>query len=143
VKPGTLKYGDWVRTADGAIGTVKDGYEGNVDVAIDGRSSDTVTLPLAELRRIPDPAGKLPPIEGLPALGDRPTCPYCGKRLVPWVIAHYRQGAHDPLKPRCERRVWDGSYHQRHGFCTWSCAGKFAAAAVRAGYRITRKESKP
>jgi hypothetical protein len=129
-----------VRTADGANATVRyiDPRDGMAEIITD--DDITLTLPVAELKRVPRRV--LPPIDGMPA--DRPTCPFCAKRLRPNVNTTHKGGS---ITGPIERRTfvsWNG-YPIEGGnafdkFCTLTCARAFANAAYRAGYRITRKE---
>jgi len=142
----TLKTDHWVRTADGAIGRVRYVHEvfQTADIALNGSFNDQVSLPLAELRRIPDPAENRPPIEGLPVDGERPRCAFCNRRLAPDVRKHYADvatTARNPLAPRVARRTFEGwtGYPRRAPlFHSLGCAENFAIAAHKAGYRVRR-----
>lgn len=145
-----IKTDHWVKTADGAIGRVRYVHQalGTADVAIDGSYDNQESVPLDQLRRIADPAEKLPPIENMPPAAERPRCAYCGKPLRPNVRKHYADMAtrRNPLAPDCLKRTFEGwegypRYRKDTGplFDTLSCAERFAIAAHKAGYRIVRK----
>ena len=126
----------WVRTADRAIGIVRHVGGDAAEVAIDADDRQLVTLPIAELRRIANPARKLPPIDGLPLT--RPRCAYCNRGLRPVTSHEFRKGLIVWTLPRVVRRAflrWD-AYDGI--FCRLSCARAFAVAAHAAGYRIRR-----
>lgn len=95
-------------------------------------NAQLVTLPLEELRRVPDPTKARPPIEGMPA--DRPRCPYCDRKLAP--VVHEERV--DGYGSRIIRRTWVRWRAKRQLFCTLSCALDFAVACHKAGYRIKR-----
>ena len=132
----------WFKTADGTLGQIV-ALRGDdtAEVALEGRSDHTVTLPLAELRRAADPSRKLPPIEGLPA--ERPRCAYCNRPLRPmttstsnpavWAGQHF-----NPMVPRVLHRVFFAWNAYAGLFCRHKCATSFAAAAHKAGYRVKR-----
>jgi hypothetical protein len=139
-----IKLDDVVKTADGAMGDVRDIGRGVAVVWIDGEESRAVTLPVDELRRVPDPRNRRPPIENLP--DTRPRCAFCDKPLSP-VVDDERRWNGPRWSPRLVRRIFvrwscygridDG----RGAFCTLSCALHFARAAFAAGYRITKAKS--
>jgi hypothetical protein len=140
-----IKLDDVVKTADGSMGDVHDIGRGMATVWIDGEESRAVTLPVDELRRVPDPRNRRPPIENLPV--ERPRCAFCNKPLSPAVNDERRGWGGPRWSPRITRRTFvrwncygrtdDG----RGAFCTLSCALHFARAAFAAGYRITRAKS--
>ena len=140
----------WFKTADGTLGQIvalRDDH--TVEVELEGRYESRVTLPLAELRRVADPAKKRPPIEELPA--ERPRCAFCDRPLRALTRdtqnpAVWADGHHNPLVPRILRRVfwrWDGYGWDGHRalFCRHQCATNFGAAAYKAGYRVKRKDA--
>lgn len=96
----------------------------------DGRS-ETIELPISELKRIPDPRRKLPPVEGMPAV--RPACANCGRPFKFWT---------NDTRTRdhiVTRRVFAHWKCYRALFCTLRCTLQFATAAHAAGYRIISK----
>ena len=138
-----LKTDHWVKTADGSIGRVRYVHERDqtADVAVDNDWDQTITLPLTELRRIADPAERRPPIEGMPAPGDRPGCGFCGRLLKPRVRNVYHDvqvTAKNSMAPRVKARIFEGWETRSRVFCTHGCAGRFAIAAWEAGYRIVK-----
>jgi hypothetical protein len=137
-QPKPLSYGHWVKTADGSIGRVCDLWRDQAEIQLDGDPDRKVLLPRSELRRITDPHNRRPPIEGLPPIAERPRCAFCNKPLVPSVESIYDRTT---SRTKLVRRVFEGTYHVRSThFCTHRCAGDFARAAHKAGYRIVRKE---
>ena len=133
-----LKTDDYVRTADKSMGRIRYIWKQEAEVAIDDDTDNTVTLPLSELRRIPNPWNKLPPIEGIP--DERPHCDYCKRELRPRTDREYdRSSSHW----RVTRRTFSGwscyGIPESGQFCTKACAIRFAWAAYRAGYRITKR----
>lgn len=140
-----LKVDHFVRTADGTIGRIryigrrydtdKKDHVGDLyaDVA-PAEGGESVELPLSELRRVPDPNSKRPPIEGIPE-GERPRCPYCDKPLR--LQARDEREKTQPYRI-VKRTFW--RYGKDGVFCTDACGIRFAHAALKAGYRIVRKK---
>jgi hypothetical protein len=143
-----IRTRDYVTTADGAIYQIwdlrneydpeKGAYTGTVLAnlhPLDGDSKGRITLPVGELRRVPDPAKKRPPIQGLPA--ERPTCEMCQQ----------------PLKPEV-RDIWSGRPYAspiaRREFVRWrvvadgfhsnGCAIRYARLCFKNGYRVQRNK---
>ena len=132
-----IKTDHYVRTADGTVYRVRYVHERDqvADLAEVGEITTALTLPLAELRRVPDPRNKRPAIEGIP--DERPTCAFCGKPIAPIVGNHYDN--HPQLFKRIiVRRTFEGWRTIASAFHSNGCAVKFAAAAHRAGYRIVK-----
>lgn len=84
------------------------------------------------------PPRRLPSIEGVPAMADRPRCPACDASLRPWIEEtcariDLPEGGHDyrPIS-----RKFNGKYHGYGHFCSLRCCDSFANAAYRGGYRI-------
>lgn len=136
--PREIKTDHWVRTADGATGRVRyvhrsrDGSDDTVDIAIDNDWEQTVTLPRAEVRRIPNPANKRPPIDGMPA--ERARCAWCERALRPQVINHYDDHP-KAWKRLIIRRTFAGWRAYEGVFHSTGCAIAFAGASYRGGYR--------
>lgn len=135
-----LRHGHHVKSADGAEYTVSYVHpastgelKGMVDLtSIDG--GRLTTLPLSELKRIPDPRNQRPPIEDVPDV--RPSCALCNRPLQMYTNNTYANGNYSG---RIIRRVFNRWKAYSGLFCTLSCAHSFAVAAHRAGYRIIRK----
>lgn len=129
-----------VTTADGTLCRVTyvATYSADAEVVpIEG--GERMTLPRAELKRVPDPRNVRPPVEGMPTT--RPRCRYCNKPAA-WVTRDETQWT-DQTKPRILKRTfvrWRGYDGGVPGvlFCTLNCAFHFAQACVRAGMRIKR-----
>lgn len=135
-----LRHGHYVKSADGAeyrVSYVHPADTGPLKGMVDLTSTDggsSATLPLSELKRIPDPRNQRPPIEGVPDV--RPTCAYCNRPLQMWLNDIYDTG-------NCTGRIirlvfWRWKAYDGL-FCTLNHARAFALAAHRAGYRIIRK----
>jgi hypothetical protein len=145
-----LKIDDIVKTENGRglLCRVRSLYRGEADL-VSLVDDIELSLPVHELRRVPDPRNKLPKIEGMP--DQRPICQRCKRPLRPVSMDHYNE-SRDPLAPRIDRRVfsrWDGyghadlEYTNGEGetnyvplFCTARCAMQFAVIVYRSGMRI-------
>lgn len=93
----------------------------------------------SELKRVPDPRKKLPPIENMPE-GPRPECAFCARYFQPQVHNEYKSHENkDPLAPHVVRRVFKYWRSYRGLFCTTGCAIDFAEASYRGGYRRQQK----
>lgn len=135
---GVLKVDHYVETADGTLCRVR-----YIQPAQDGRPAiaelrpedggDSLELPVAELRRVPDPNRRRLEIEGLPAR--RPRCQACDRKLPFLTRDEYQK---EPVFRRIRRVFvkWSG-YDDL--FCTLTCARAFAYAAHRAGFRVVRR----
>jgi hypothetical protein len=125
-----------VRTADGVVYRVRYVHEGRGEaelVPLDQTSNGSITLPLAELRRVAKT--RVPRVEGVPAV--RPRCAWCDRPLKPSVDNHYSD---EPQiwKRRIVRRTFAGWRAYEGVFCVQACAIRFAGASYRGGYRRQR-----
>ena len=149
-KPGTLRPDHHVVSADGTRYVVRyvamrtyDGVtEEQADLyPVDG--GERLSLPTSELKRVV--AMKLPPITGLPS--ERPRCPMCDTPLKPHTDHSYDGMQRRQLLARTFKG-WRGYWISGTDstdpakFCTMNCAYKFARLAYKAGYRISRKDTK-
>lgn len=103
-----------------------------------GFSSDPavlVSLPISELRRVPDPRNRRPPIERLPV--DRPRCAWCDRQLRP-IVDEIRNPSQETTAPRLLRRIFVQWREIERAFCSSKCAVLFAGASYRGGFRRAR-----
>ena len=75
--------------------------------------------------------------DGPPPVADRPACPYCNRKLRPYMRTIEYGASRRPYSPDAPNVVeWSHDYHAHGGFCTLNCAVQFAKAAHRAGYKM-------
>jgi len=125
-------------TADGVLCRVAYlGPDGMADLyMVDNNLTETIRLPVAELRRVPDPRNTRPPIEQMPA--ERPRCAWCDRLLKPRVENVYSQEPQLWLR-RIVRRTFIRWRTVEGVFDTNRCAIRFAGASYRGGFRKVRK----
>lgn len=95
----------------------------------------SLSLPVAELRRVPDPRNQRPPIAGMPT--ERPRCAWCDRGLKPLVDDTWNGDR--GLGRRMIARVFLRWRAYESVFCTTRCAIRFAGASYRGGFRRKTK----
>lgn len=137
--PPTLATGHVVRTADGVTCRVQYIHADRTAelTPLGAPDEERLVLPIAELKRIPNPRDKRPPIEGMPE--PRPLCAWCRRKLRPVVNCEWNGskaiGAALAYQARVTRRTWTRWDSYEEVFCTTRCAIKFAGASYRGGFR--------